>query len=80
MSWANTSKDILDQEKQPIYVKNIAHSTKTLTTSSLKPAGEANMYVHVVYAPHKIFKHNQGQVSASTNADPFNKSKQVNNQ
>ena len=41
--------------------------TGTLTTTLLKPTGQANEYVWFGYGPQKIFKNNIGQVSGSIN-------------
>ena len=45
-----------------------------------KPAREANTYFWFGYKPKTIYKHTQGNVSSSINADPTNSNKQVKNQ
>ena len=44
----------------------------TLTTTTHKPAGEANPYVRFGYFPLPIINHTQGQVLGSMKDDPIN--------
>ena len=46
-----------------------------ITTTFIKPAGEANMYVRFVYDPQTIFNNTRGQVLVSMNAGPIDKNK-----
>ena len=65
--WDMKFKDILDWEKQSIYVNKNVHPTSTLTAAFLKTAGEAYQYVQFVFVPQKNWNHTQRQVSGFKN-------------
>ena len=46
--------------------------TVTLSTTLLKPTGQANLYVWFVYVPHTVWNNAQRQISGSMRADKTN--------
>ena len=71
-SWAIKLKEILDQSKQLIKVKNNKNPTSTLSMTFLIPEGGSNIYVQFLYIPQTISNHTQGQVLGSMISDIVN--------
>ena len=69
-------KDILDQPKQLINVKNQLHPLGTLDMTLLNHEGEENLHVQFGYGSRTILNHTQGQVSISMDYNMINANKE----